>query len=71
MARCKARLTEVFTEVFPLAIQNRVDEYRPVLKRFVSECCSSSLNRSRSGFHLSSGLSNRIVIDDARKKQTV
>lgn len=29
----------VFIEVFPLAIQNQADEFRPVLKRFVSEYC--------------------------------
>lgn len=36
VAPCKVRRTEVFTEVFPLAIQNQVEEFRPVLKRFVS-----------------------------------
>lgn len=36
---CRVHRIGVFIEVFPLAIQNQADEFRPVLKRFVSEYC--------------------------------
>lgn len=34
---CRVRRIEVFIEVSLLAIQNRVDEFHPVSKRFVSK----------------------------------